>query len=77
MQQMMVCAQAMFTCPPPLPPQLWDIRSGVCRQTFTGHESDINAVTVSHKVLLGHYELVVTWTCEGACIIDAMQYCMM
>ena len=27
--------------------QLWDIRSGVCRQTFTGHETDINAVSVS------------------------------
>lgn len=25
--------------------QLWDIREGVCKQTFTGHESDINAVT--------------------------------
>ena len=27
--------------------QLWDIRDGICRQTFPGHESDINAVTVS------------------------------
>ena len=35
--------------PPPSPPQLWDIRSGMCRQTFTGHESDINAVSVRHK----------------------------
>ena len=25
--------------------QLWDIREGVCKQTFPGHESDINAVT--------------------------------
>ena len=27
--------------------QLWDVREGLCKQTFTGHESDINAVTVS------------------------------
>ena len=27
--------------------KLWDIRDGQCKQTFTGHESDINAVTVS------------------------------
>ena len=27
--------------------QVWDIRSGMCTQTFTGHESDINAVSVS------------------------------
>ena len=28
--------------------QLWDIRDGMCKQTFTGHESDINAVAVSN-----------------------------
>lgn len=27
--------------------KLWDIREGSCKQTFPGHESDINAVTVS------------------------------
>lgn len=27
--------------------QLFDIRDGICKQTFTGHESDINAITVS------------------------------
>lgn len=27
--------------------KLWDIRDGQCKQTFPGHESDINAVTVS------------------------------
>lgn len=26
--------------------KLWDIREGSCKQTFPGHESDINAVTV-------------------------------
>lgn len=25
--------------------KLWDIRDGFCKQTFPGHESDINAVT--------------------------------
>ncbi|XP_017747294.1 PREDICTED: guanine nucleotide-binding protein G(I)/G(S)/G(T) subunit beta-3 isoform X3 [Rhinopithecus bieti] len=24
--------------------KLWDVREGTCRQTFTGHESDINAI---------------------------------
>lgn len=28
--------------------KLWDIREGMCRQTFTGHESDINAICVSY-----------------------------
>lgn len=28
--------------------KLWDVREGMCRQTFTGHESDINAICVSH-----------------------------
>lgn len=27
--------------------KLWDVREGMCRQTFTGHESDINAICVS------------------------------
>lgn len=27
--------------------KLWDIREGACRQTFGGHESDINAIGVS------------------------------
>ena len=27
--------------------QLWDIRDGMCKQTFSGHESDINAIVVS------------------------------
>lgn len=26
--------------------KLWDIREGACRQTFGGHESDINAIGV-------------------------------
>jgi hypothetical protein len=32
--------------------QLWDIREGSCKQTFPGHESDINAVTVSLACML-------------------------
>ena len=31
--------------------QLWDIRDGMCKQTFSGHESDINAITVSKNNL--------------------------
>ena len=27
--------------------QLWDVRDGMCRQTFSGHESDINAIGVN------------------------------
>lgn len=30
--------------------KLWDVREGMCRQTFTGHESDINAICVSYLV---------------------------
>ena len=32
--------------------QLWDIRDGMCKQTFSGHESDINAITVSIVLFL-------------------------
>lgn len=32
--------------------QLWDIRDGMCKQTFSGHESDINAITVSRNPLI-------------------------
>lgn len=34
------------------PLQLWDIRDGMCKQTFSGHESDINAITVSLNPLI-------------------------
>jgi len=30
--------------------KLWDIRDGMCRQSFTGHVSDINAVCVSEPL---------------------------
>lgn len=29
--------------------KLWDVRDSMCRQTFIGHESDINAVAVSQE----------------------------
>lgn len=29
--------------------KLWDIREAQCRQTFGGHESDINAIGVSMR----------------------------
>ena len=39
--------------------QLWDIRDGMCKQTFSGHESDINAIVVSKLVLLKGIEICV------------------
>lgn len=33
--------------------KLWDVREGMCRQTFTGHESDINAICVSRGDAVG------------------------
>lgn len=30
--------------------KLWDVREGSCRQTFSGHESDINAISVRNAV---------------------------
>lgn len=46
--------------------KLWDIREGTCKQSFSGHESDINAITVStchmagqvsgvEPVIIGHH----------------------
>lgn len=32
--------------------KLWDVRDGMCKQTFPGHESDINAVAVSFLIKL-------------------------
>lgn len=40
--------------------QLWDIREGSCKQTFPGHESDINAVTVSLACMHGGIILKMT-----------------
>ena len=37
--------------------QLWDIREGMCKQTFPGHESDINAVTVRCNM----WKLFIIW----------------
>ena len=39
--------------------QLWDIRDGMCKQTFSGHESDINAITVS--VCHAYYESMAVY----------------
>jgi hypothetical protein len=35
--------------------QLWDVRDGQCKQTFTGHESDINAVTVRNPLFFYNF----------------------
>jgi WD40 repeat protein len=37
--------------------KLWDIRSGRATQTFTGHESDINAVQCVRQFLLDMFRL--------------------
>jgi WD40 repeat protein len=29
--------------------KLWDMRDGGCKQTFTGHEADVNSVDVSSE----------------------------
>jgi len=34
--------------------KLWDVREGMCRQTFTGHESDINAICVCISLNRAH-----------------------
>lgn len=39
--------------------KLWDVREGMCRQTFTGHESDINAICVSSTTTFGIYFTVL------------------
>ena len=39
-----VCVRACGVC---FAVQLWDIRDGACKQTFTGHESDINTISAS------------------------------
>jgi WD40 repeat protein len=37
--------------------KLWDVRDGQCHQTFTGHDQDINAVSVSLQLLCTGIEL--------------------
>jgi WD40 repeat protein len=41
--------------------KLWDIRSGRATQTFTGHESDINAVQYDARLFLHAPKLIVTF----------------
>jgi len=45
------CFQKMFSILLLFNFQLWDVRDGTCKQTFPGHESDINAVTVINYCL--------------------------
>ena len=46
--------------------QLWDVRDGMCRQTFSGHESDINAIGVSTLIFHGLKltRLKTDWCCS-------------
>lgn len=38
--------------------KLWDVREGACKQTFSGHTSDINAIAVRSKSIPTHDNLV-------------------
>ncbi len=49
--------------------QLWDIRDGMCKQTFSGHESDINAITVSILSSSGFACWVGIWEIFGNLIL--------
>lgn len=35
--------------------KLWDVREGVCKQTFIGHTSDINAIAVRMRPPSPHF----------------------
>lgn len=52
--------------------QIWDIRDGMCKQTFTGHESDINAVAVSQNLS----EYILTTPYEMCCIYVSILFCL-
>lgn len=43
--------------------KLWDVREGSCKQTFVGHESDINAITVSKTHRCAALECVLSGQC--------------
>lgn len=43
--------------------KLWDVRDSMCRQTFIGHESDINAVAVSSESSWAGLSLPGYWLC--------------
>lgn len=43
--------------------KLWDVRDSMCRQTFIGHESDINAVAVSSGPSWAGLSLPGPWPC--------------
>lgn len=57
--------------------KLWDVREGTCRQTFSGHESDINAICVrmpsawwegkQRKRRVGQHEIVSQVKAERGC----------
>lgn len=60
--------------------KLWDVREGTCRQTFSGHESDINAICVRmpsawggggrRKGRVGQHEIVSQVKAERGCHSD-------
>ena len=56
--------------------QLWDVRDGNCKQTFTGHESDINAVTVRIIFWFGRPP-TVTDICMEKYVKKKRYYCVL
>lgn len=46
--------------------KLWDVREGACKQTFSGHTSDINAISVSN-ITFHSSQSTKTWNsfCEA------------
>lgn len=39
--------------------KLWDIREGRCKQTFYGHESDVNAIGVNPSLLFSQHIILI------------------
>lgn len=55
--------------------KLWDVREGMCRQTFTGHESDINAICVSQNCTFAFFSLPVEITQLVGFLLCLLLYC--
>lgn len=53
--------------------KLWDIREGACRQTFGGHESDINAIGV-RITSITDFRLDLTWPDSWGQVSDLLSF---
>ena len=47
---------------------MWDIRDGMCKQTFSGHESDINAIAVRYSTLYSEFDKLKV-TLKRICVV--------